>query len=274
MPGARSKRTRRRARRPPNQERAATAAALSGSAADTDRRRGARPPHRTPGGLMSTRVMPSVRPLRDRPAWKALEKHYEEMRGKHLRELFAADATRGERLVAEGAGLYLDYSKNRITDETIRAAGRAGRAVRACPTGSRRCSPASTINVSEDRSVLHVALRMPTSASLIVDGVDVVKQVHEVLDRMAAFSERVRSRRVAGPHRQADPQRGQHRHRRLGPRPGDGLRGAPPLQRPRAARSGSSRTSTRPTSSRRRATSTRPRRCSSSPRRRSRRSRR
>ena len=68
---------------------------------------------------MSTRVRPSVRPLRDRPAWKALEKHYEGLRGKHLRELFAADGRRGERLVAEGAGLYLDYSKNRITDETV-----------------------------------------------------------------------------------------------------------------------------------------------------------
>ena len=68
---------------------------------------------------MSTRVMPSVRTLRDRPAWRALEKHYEELHPKHLRELFAADAGRGERLVAEGAGLYLDYSKNRITDETI-----------------------------------------------------------------------------------------------------------------------------------------------------------
>ena len=141
---------------------------------------------------MSTRVMPSVRPLRDRPAWKALEKHYDELRGKHLRELFADDAGRGERLVAEGAGLYLDYSKNRITDETVgllaALAEQSGLAYRieAMFTGER-------INVSENRSVLHVALRMPRSASLIVDGVDVVKEVHEVLDRMAAFSDRVRS---------------------------------------------------------------------------------
>ena len=141
---------------------------------------------------MSTRVMPSVRPLRDRPAWKALEKHYDELRGKHLRELFADDAGRGERLVAEGAGLYLDYSKNRITDETVgllaalaEQSGLADR-IEAMFTGER-------INVSENRSVLHVALRMPRSASLIVDGVDVVKEVHEVLDRMAAFSDRVRS---------------------------------------------------------------------------------
>ena len=141
---------------------------------------------------MSTRVMPSVRPLRDRPAWKALEKHYDELGGKHLRELFADDAGRGERLVAEGAGLYLDYSKNRITDETVgllaalaEQSGLADR-IEAMFTGER-------INVSENRSVLHVALRMPRSASLIVDGADVVKEVHEVLDRMAAFSGRVRS---------------------------------------------------------------------------------
>jgi glucose-6-phosphate isomerase len=141
---------------------------------------------------MSTRVMPSVRNLPERPAWKALEKHFGELRGKHLRELFAADATRGERLVAEGAGLYLDYSKNRITDETVELlqalAEQSGLrdAIEAMFTGER-------INVSENRSVLHVALRMPKSASLIVEGVDVVKQVHEVLDRMEAFSDRVRS---------------------------------------------------------------------------------
>jgi glucose-6-phosphate isomerase len=141
---------------------------------------------------MSTRVMPSVRTLRDRPAWRALEKHYEELHTTHLRELFAADSTRGERLVAEGAGLFLDYSKNRITEETVgllqalaEQSGLSDR-IEAMFTGER-------INVSENRSVLHVALRMPKSASLIVDGVDVVKQVHEVLDRMGAFSERIRS---------------------------------------------------------------------------------
>ena len=122
---------------------------------------------------MSTRVMPSVRTLSERPAWKALEKHYDELRGKHLRELFASDQTRGERLVAEAAGLYLDYSKNRITEETVgllaalaEQSGLADR-IEAMFTGER-------INVSEDRSVLHVALRMPKTASLIVDGVDVV----------------------------------------------------------------------------------------------------
>jgi glucose-6-phosphate isomerase len=136
--------------------------------------------------------MPSVRPLRDRPAWKALERHYDELRGKHLREMFAADPTRGERLVAEGAGLFLDFSKNRIDGETIELLGALAEQsgvrdrIEAMFTGER-------INVSENRSVLHVALRMPRGASLIVDGVDVVKQVHEVLDRMSAFSERIRS---------------------------------------------------------------------------------
>ncbi len=141
---------------------------------------------------MTTRVMPSVRPLRDRPAWKALEKHYEEVRRTHLRELFAADATRGERLVAEGAGLYLDYSKNRITEETVDLLGALAEQS-GLPDRIEAMFSGERINVSENRSVLHVALRMPRSASLMVDGVDVVKQVHEVLDRMSAFSERIRS---------------------------------------------------------------------------------
>jgi glucose-6-phosphate isomerase len=110
---------------------------------------------------------------------------------RHLRDLFAADAGRGERLVAEGAGLFLDYSKNRITDETVpllvKLAEQSGLAEHreAMFTGER-------INVSENRSVLHVALRMPRGRSLVVDGRDVVADVHEVLDRMAAFADRVR----------------------------------------------------------------------------------
>ena len=130
--------------------------------------------------------------LRQLPAWKALERHYDEIRGVHLRELFADDPTRGERLAAEGAGLYLDFSKNRITDETLallvrlaEECGLAGR-IEAMFRGER-------INVSENRSVLHVALRMPREESLVVEGVDVVAEVHGVLDRMAAFSDRVRS---------------------------------------------------------------------------------
>ena len=141
---------------------------------------------------MSTPGTPSIPALRDRPAWAALHDHYEEIRRLHLRDLFAADESRGERLVAEGGGLYLDYSKNRITDETVRLlvalAEQSGLAERieAMFRGER-------INVSENRSVLHVALRMPRSSSLLVDSVDVVAEVHEVLDRMAAFADRVRS---------------------------------------------------------------------------------
>jgi len=134
----------------------------------------------------------STSALRARPAWAALERHFEEIRDVHLRDLFAEDPGRGERLVAEGAGLYVDYSKNRITDETLglllELAEQSGLAERteAMFRGDR-------INVSEDRPVLHVALRMPKGRSLVVDGVDVVAAVHEVLDRMAAFSDAVRS---------------------------------------------------------------------------------
>ena len=131
-------------------------------------------------------------PLPERKSWQALKRHYDEISGRHLRELFAGDPGRGERLTAEAAGLYLDYSKNRVTDETMRLlvalAEESGVAERrdAMFRGEH-------INVSEDRAVLHVALRMPRTASLIVDGVDVVRQVHEVLDRMAGFASRVRS---------------------------------------------------------------------------------
>ncbi len=131
-------------------------------------------------------------PLRTRPAWRALETHYEELDKVHLRDLFAGDPGRGERLTAEGAGLYLDYSKNRITDETValllQLAEESGLSERteAMFRGDR-------INVSENRSVLHVALRMPKSESLVVDGVDVVAEVHGVLDRMSALADRIRS---------------------------------------------------------------------------------
>ena len=134
----------------------------------------------------------SIPPLRERRAWSALEQHYQQIRGLHLRQLFADDASRGERLTAEGSGLFLDYSKNRVTDETLKLlvelARQSGLAERteAMFSGER-------INVSENRSVLHVALRMPKGATLMVDGVNVVDQVHEVLDRMGAFAERVRS---------------------------------------------------------------------------------
>jgi glucose-6-phosphate isomerase len=130
--------------------------------------------------------------LRQQPAWKALEKHHGEIGERHLRDFFAEDPDRGGRLVAEGPGLFLDYSKNRITDETMKLlkqlADESGVAERRDAMFS-----GEHINVSEDRAVLHVALRMPKDRSLIVDGEDVVKQVHEVLDRMSAFSERIRS---------------------------------------------------------------------------------
>jgi glucose-6-phosphate isomerase len=131
-------------------------------------------------------------PLRELPAWRALAGHHQQLRDAHLRDLFAADPGRGERLAAEGAGLYLDYSKNRITDETLRLllalAEECGlrEHLEAMFRGQR-------INVSEGRSVLHVALRMPKGESLVVDGVDVVAEVHAVLDRMAAFARAVRS---------------------------------------------------------------------------------
>jgi glucose-6-phosphate isomerase len=131
-------------------------------------------------------------PLRTLPAWQALQKHYGGLRALHLRDLFAEDEGRGERLTADGAGLHLDYSKNRVTDETLdlllalAEESRLRERTEAMFAGER-------INVSEDRSVLHVALRMPRGESLIVDGVDVVAEVNDVLDRMSAFAERVRS---------------------------------------------------------------------------------
>src|SRR5579859_3558904 len=126
-------------------------------------------------------------PLRSRPSWRALEQHHAEVRDVHLRELFDDDPDRGERLTAHGAGLYLDYSKNRVTDETISLL-----LALAEESGLRQRTEAmfngERINVSENRSVLHVALRMPRGDSLIVDGVDVVAQVHRVLDQMSQFA--------------------------------------------------------------------------------------
>ncbi|HEX7278780.1 MAG TPA: glucose-6-phosphate isomerase [Solirubrobacterales bacterium] len=130
--------------------------------------------------------------LRQAPAWGELESHFEQLREAHLRDLFGADPARGERLIAEGAGLYLDFSKNRVTDETLLLLGSLAQQ-RGVFERRDAMFAGEHINVSEDRAVLHVALRMPRNRSLVVDGVDVVKQVHETLDRMAAFCERVRS---------------------------------------------------------------------------------
>jgi glucose-6-phosphate isomerase len=136
--------------------------------------------------------MTDVPPLRDRKAWQALERHYAEIGQRHLRDIFAADPDRGERLTAEAEGIYLDYSKNRVTDETmallVDLATESG-----VPQRRDAMFAGEHINVSEDRAVLHVALRMPRTATLVVDGQDVVREVHQVLDRMRAFADRVRS---------------------------------------------------------------------------------
>jgi len=133
----------------------------------------------------------SVPPLTSRPEWKALTAHHETMRGVHLRELFAKDPQRGERLVAEAAGLYLDYSKQRVTDETLRLLLDLARA---CGVRARvdAMFAGEKINVTEGRAVLHVALRAPRGTRIVVDGEDVVPGVHAVLDRMAEFAGRVR----------------------------------------------------------------------------------
>jgi glucose-6-phosphate isomerase len=146
---------------------------------------------------MTTNPGTQAQALIKRPAWKALIEHHQRIRNVHLRELFASDPQRGERLTGEAAGLYLDYSKNRVTDETIavllRLAEECGLAERieAMFSGQK-------INVTEHRAVLHVALRAPENERIFVDGVDVVPEVHAVLNRMAAFSEEVRSGRWHG----------------------------------------------------------------------------
>src|ERR1700732_4545319 len=134
----------------------------------------------------------AIQSLTARPSWKALESHHQKVRQSHLRKLFADDPKRGERLTTEAVGLYLDYSKNRITDETLKLllqlAEESGLRARidAMFRGDK-------INITENRAVLHVALRAPRSASIVVDGENVVPQVHAVLDKMADFSNRVRS---------------------------------------------------------------------------------
>src|ERR1039457_5900523 len=133
-----------------------------------------------------------LKSLMRRPAWKALAAHYKTLRQTHLRQLFADDPQRGERLTAQAAGLLLDYSKNRITDETLKMLLRLAE-----ESGLRQridtMFSGEKINVTEKRAVLHVALRAPQSESLVVDGENVVPAVHAVLDKMAAFCDRVRS---------------------------------------------------------------------------------
>ncbi|MFZ2079140.1 MAG: glucose-6-phosphate isomerase [Xanthobacteraceae bacterium] len=133
-----------------------------------------------------------VPPLRNRPAWKLLEKHHQKFKSVHLRDLFSDDRGRGEKMAIEAAGLYLDYSKNRITDETLRLLLQLAR-----ESGLRDRIDAmfrgDKINVSENRAVLHVALRAPRGASIMLDGRNVVPDVHAVLDKMTGFADRLRS---------------------------------------------------------------------------------
>jgi glucose-6-phosphate isomerase len=138
------------------------------------------------------RTTTSIKPLTQRPAWKALAAHYKRIQKLHLRELFTDDPKRSERLTVEAAGLYLDYSKNRITDQTLK---RLVQLARESDLGGRIAAMFSgeTINITENRAVLHVALRTPKGASILVDGKNVVPEVHTVLDKMAVFSDRVRS---------------------------------------------------------------------------------
>jgi glucose-6-phosphate isomerase len=136
--------------------------------------------------------MSEIASITQRPSWQALALHYEKIKDVHLRTLFAQDPGRGERLTAEAVGLYLDYSKNRITDETVRLLVNL-----AAESGLREHIDAmfrgDKINVTEQRAVLHVALRAPRHQQIFVDGQDVVPEVHAVLDKMAAFADRVRS---------------------------------------------------------------------------------
>ena len=134
----------------------------------------------------------SIAPLTTLPAWQALETHYSKVRELHLRKLFADDAKRGERMTAEAVGIYFDYSKHRITDETLRLLLQLAEesTLRACIDAMFR---GEKINVTEKRAVLHVALRAPQGQSIMAEGKDVVPQVRAVLARMAGFSNRVRS---------------------------------------------------------------------------------
>src|SRR5262249_12424080 len=142
---------------------------------------------------MASRVQtPARRTAFKRSAWGALASHYNSASKLHLRQLFEDDPKRGQRMAVEAVGLHLDYSKNRVTDETLKLLGQLAE-----ESGLRARIDAmfsgEKINVTENRAVLHVALRAPKGVSIVVDGKDVVPEVHAVLDKMAAFSDRVRS---------------------------------------------------------------------------------
>jgi glucose-6-phosphate isomerase len=126
------------------------------------------------------------------PAWQALDAHYQNLRTHHLRDLFAQDPQRGQRFTAEAVGVYLDYSKHRMTDETLKLLLQLAKSCD-LPAKIAAMFRGEKINVTEQRAVLHVALRIPRGKSLLLDGVDVVPQVHAVLDKMAAFADKIRS---------------------------------------------------------------------------------
>src|SRR5258705_7058945 len=141
--------------------------------------------------MSMTAIIKKKSPVK-RPAWRGLASHYKKVSNLHLRELFAEDPKRGERMTADAVGLYLDYSKNRITDETLKLLLQLAE-----ETGLQSRIDAmfrgEKINLTENRAVLHTALRAPRGVSIVVDGEDVVPRVHAVLDKMADFSDRVRS---------------------------------------------------------------------------------
>ena len=144
--------------------------------------------------------MSQNKPLKESPAWGALQAHYERIKGIHLRQLFAEDPNRGARFVAEGADVFLDFSKNRISNETVRLLVQLA-SERGVEERRDAMFRGEKINVTEKRAVLHVALRAPKGASIIVDGENVVPQVHAVLDKMTDFSNRIRRRGMEGPYR-------------------------------------------------------------------------
>ena len=141
--------------------------------------------------------MSQNKPLKESPAWAALQAHYERIKGIHLRQLFGEDPNRGARFVAEGADVFLDFSKNRISEETVRLLVQLARE-RGVEERRDAMFRGEKINVTEKRAVLHVALRAPKAASITVDGENVVPQVHAVLDKMADFSNRIRRREWKG----------------------------------------------------------------------------
>ncbi len=184
------------------------------------------------------------------PAWQALQKHHQSMSTVHMRDLFARDARRFEKFSLRLGDILFDYSKNRITGETMsllfdlaRQANLAGR-IESMFSGEK-------INTTENRAVLHVALRNRSNRPIIVDGADVMPEVNRVLAQMRTLQRGGPLGRVEGLHRQADHRYRQYRHRRLGPRAQDGGGGAQALRQSRDSGLTSSPTSTAPTSPRR-----------------------